>query len=147
MFFIHFLNCVLLNLLGLQSANWFSIISMQTTHNFTTDIEYQCFISGHNVIVNITSTSKEYWVPRVTATIQLPQSETIHNILGQLCFIFHRSYEMSRYKENYPCETQANNLLLYEKKRRLYTTTKDGKPIRLRRFGIKNGTELMLYYL
>ncbi|XP_057317722.1 uncharacterized protein LOC130662851 [Hydractinia symbiolongicarpus] len=102
---------------------------------------------GHNVIVNVTSTSKEYWVPRVTATIQLPQSETIHNILGQLCFIFHRSYEMSRYKENYPCETQANNLLLYEKKRRLYTTTKDGKPIRLRRFGIKNGTELMLYYL
>ena len=98
--------------------------------------------------MHVTSTSKEYWVPRVTTIIQIPKTETIHSILGQLCFIFHRSFEMARYKESYPCETQADNLLLYERatNQRLYSQGKNGEWIGLDHYHIKNDTELMLYY-
>ena len=97
----------------------------------------------------MTSTSKEYWVPRVTTTIEISPEESIMNALGQLCFIFHRSYEMAKYKENYPCETQAHHLLLYEiqRKRRLYAQSSKGTLITLQHYFIANHTEFLLFYL
>jgi len=122
-------------------------------------VETKCFLCfillvavysvfSDNIVISVTSTSKEYWVPRVTTTIEIATAEVIQNVLGQLCYIFHRSYEMAKYKENYPCETQAHNLLLYEttRKRRLYAQTNKGTPITLEHYMIKNNTQFLLFY-
>ncbi len=99
-------------------------------------------------MIVVTSTSKEYWVPKVKVTLLVDEGETIKNIVDQLCFIFHRSTEMAKYKENYPCDKRSNMLLLYKKKhmRRMYTTNKDGSMIRLNYYNTRNGTEFLLNY-
>ena len=98
--------------------------------------------------MTVTSTSKEYWVPKVKVTLLVDEDKTIKSIVEQLCYIFHRSYEMSKYKENYPCHKRSNMLLLYKKKhmKRMYSKKRDGSQIRLRHYRIKNGTEFILNY-
>ena len=96
----------------------------------------------------MTSVGKGYWVPHGKATVEVLFNQTIHSILLQLCYIFHRSYDMSVYKENYPCKAHAEKLMLYEVKtnKRLYSVNKDSKMLTLEFYKIKNNTKFKLYY-
>ena len=101
-----------------------------------------------NIIMSVTSTSKEYWVPRVRVTVEVKKGDTVANILGQLCYIFHRSAVMRDYKENFPCETRSRHLLLHEieKDQRIYPGVRDGKSLTLDDFNVRDNAEYLLYY-
>lgn len=63
--------------------------------------------------------------------------------MDQLCTIFHRSRKMALHKENYPCRSRSNALMLFNpatkaEYRFIDSTLKENK--------IKNGTRLYLYY-
>ena len=107
-----------------------------------------CPISGRPLTIVVTSTSKEYWVPRVRVNILVNENETIKAIIDQLCFIFHRSLEMAKYKENYPCDKRSDMLMLFIKKhmRRMYSAKKDGTLVKINHYGVRNGTEFLLNY-
>ena len=100
------------------------------------------------IVIKVTSASKEYWVPRVKVSLLVEESKTIKGLIDELCFIFHHSYEMSKYKENYPCHKRSNMLLLYrrEDKKRMYRKRRDGTFMKLSNYKIKNGTEFVLNY-
>ena len=94
------------------------------------------------------SASKEYWVPKVKVTLLANVSKSIKGLIDELCLIFHHSYEMSKYKENYPCHKRSKKMLLFEKKhmRRMYRKKKNGILMKLSDYRIKNGTEFILNY-
>lgn len=99
-------------------------------------------------MLEVTSASKEYWVPRVKLSLLADESKTIKALVDELCFIFHHSYEMSKYKENYPCHKRSNMLLLYRlsDKKRMYRKRRDGTYMSLKNYKIKNGTKFILNY-
>lgn len=95
------------------------------------------------LIVHASSESKEYWVPREQVTLGVQDSDTIKYLMDQLCTIFHRSRKMALHKENYPCRSRSNSLMLFNpvtkaEYRFVNTTLKQNK--------IRNGTRLYLYY-
>ncbi|XP_015768602.1 PREDICTED: uncharacterized protein LOC107347219 [Acropora digitifera] len=95
------------------------------------------------LIIHASSESKEYWVPREHVTLGVQDTDTIKYLVEQLCTIFHRSRKMALHKENYPCRSRSNALMLFNpatkaEYRFINSTLNDYK--------IKNGTRLYLYY-
>jgi len=100
-------------------------------------------VAAELVIVHASSESKEYWVPREHVTLGVQDTDTIKYLVDQLCTIFHRSRKMALHKENYPCRSRSNSLMLFNPNtkaeyRFINSTLKENK--------IKNGTILYLYY-
>lgn len=101
------------------------------------------FLFAELLVVHASSESKEYWVPREHVTLGVQDTDTIKYLVDQLCTIFHRSRKMALHKENYPCRSRSNSLMLFNP-----ATKAEYRFINftLKQYKIKNGTRLYLYY-
>ena len=95
------------------------------------------------VIVHASSEGKEYWVPREHVTVGVQSSDSVGYLIQQLCYIFHRSRTMASHKENYPCQSRSNALMLFNPKTKFKYHDVNNT---LKRYKIKNGTRLYLFY-